>query len=61
MLKNLSKLEKACLVIGIVESVAGFGMAMMAHHKLMKQADETMERMRQDNEAIKNLFEELED
>ena len=61
MFKSLNKVEKACLIIGIVESVAGFSMAMIAHHKLMKQADETLERLRQDNETLKETFGDLEE
>ena len=61
MFKSLNKVEKACLIIGVVESVAGFGMAMIAHHKLMKQMEETTERMRKDNETLKETFGDLED
>ena len=40
MWKDLSKLEKAGLVIGGIECVAGFGIAMYAHIKLKKQNKE---------------------
>ena len=40
MWKDLSKLEKAGLVIGGIECVAGFGIAMYAHIKLKKQNEE---------------------
>ena len=40
MWKDLSKLEKAGLVIGGIECVAGFGIAMYAHIKMKKQSEE---------------------
>lgn len=40
MWKELSKLEKAGLVIGSIECVAGFTIAMYAHIKCKQQAKE---------------------
>lgn len=40
MWKELSKLEKAGLVIGSIECVAGFTIAMYAHIKYKQQAKE---------------------
>ena len=40
MWKELSKLEKAGLVIGSIECVAGFGLAIYAHMKCKKQYKE---------------------
>lgn len=40
MWKDLSKLEKAGLVIGSIECVAGFGLAIYAHMKCKQQAKE---------------------
>ncbi|WP_458459961.1 hypothetical protein [Pseudobutyrivibrio sp.] len=55
MWKELNKFEKAGLIIGGLQCIAGFGMAIYAHHKLMKQADENIEEIQANVEAIKNL------
>lgn len=55
MFKNLSKLEKAGLVIGSIECIVGFGISIWASRQVLKQADEVVNKMKEDNEALNNL------
>ena len=51
MFKDMSKLEKAGLVIGAIECVAGFGFAIYAHCKCKKA-------MLDNNETVDKIIEE---
>lgn len=55
MFKNLSKLEKAGLVIGSIECIVGFGISIWASRQVLKQADEVVNKMKEDNETLNNL------
>ena len=55
MFKNLSKLEKAGLIIGSIECVVGFGISIWASRRVLKQADEVVNKMKEDNETLNNL------
>lgn len=55
MFKNLSKLEKAGLIIGSIECVVGFGISIWASRQVLKQADEVVNKMKEDNKALNNL------
>ena len=55
MFKNLSKLEKAGLIIGSIECVVGFGISIWASRQVLKQADEVVNKMKEDNETLNNL------
>lgn len=60
MFKELSKLEKAGLIIGSIECVAGLGMAMYAHIKLLKQYDARIQDIKdttqQALETVNNIY-----
>lgn len=55
MFKDLSKLEKAGLIIGSIECVVGFGISIWASRQVLKQADEVVNKMKEDNETLNNL------
>ena len=55
MFKDLSKLEKAGLVIGSIECIVGLGISIWASRQVLKQADEVINKMKEDNEALNNL------
>ena len=55
MFKNLSKLEKAGLIIGSIECIVGFGISIWASRQVLKQADEVFNKMKEDNETLNNL------
>lgn len=55
MFKNLSKLEKAGLIIGSIECIVGFGISIWASRQVLKQADEVVNKMKEDNETLNNL------
>lgn len=55
MFKDLSKLEKAGLIIGSIECIVGFGIAIWTHRQVLKQADEVVNKIKEDNEALNNL------
>ena len=55
MFKDLSKLEKAGLIIGSIECIVGLGISIWASRQVLKQADEVINKMKEDNEALNNL------
>lgn len=55
MFKDLSKLEKAGLIIGSIECIVGFGISIWASRQVLKQADEVVNKMKEDNETLNNL------
>ena len=55
MFKDLSKLEKAGSIIGSIECIVGFGISIWASRQVLKQADEVVNKMKEDNEALNNL------
>ena len=55
MFKDLSKLEKAGLVIGSIECIVGLGISIWASRQVLKQADEVVNKMKEDNETLNNL------
>ena len=62
MFKDMNKFEKAGLIIGGLECIVGFGVAMYAHHKLLKEQskdvqetiDDTMEILENLNDILDN-------
>lgn len=59
MFKEMNKLQKAGLVIGAIECVAGFGIAIYAHCKCKKESKEVeqiMETVSDCSEEIKDLL-----
>ena len=53
MFKDLNKFEKAGLIIGGIECIVGFGVAMYAHRKLVKEQMKDIEKT--ENEMIEIL------
>ena len=65
MFKDLNKFEKTGLIIGGIECIVGFGVAMYAHRKLVKEQmkdiekteDEIIEVLENLNESMDNQWE----
>lgn len=55
MFKDLSKMQKAGLVLGTIECIAGFGMAMYARHLVLKQADEVIQNIEDTTPNLDNI------
>ena len=52
MFKDLNKFEKAGLIIGGIECIVGFGVAMYAHRKLVKEQMKDIEKTEDEMNAI---------
>lgn len=60
MFKDMNKFEKAGLIIGGIECIVGFGVAMYAHRKLVKEQSKSIqETINETNEIIENINELL--
>ena len=55
MFKNLSKLEKAGLIIGSIECIVGFGISIWASRQVLKKADETIETIKETTPNLDNI------
>ena len=56
MFKDMNKFEKAGLIIGGIECIVGFGVAMYAHRKLVKEQSKSIqETINETNEIIENI------
>ena len=59
MWKEMNKLQKAGLVIGAIECVAGFGIAIYAHCKCKKESKEIEQIMETASDCSKEIDELL--
>ena len=56
MFKELNKFQKAGLILGGIECIVGFGVAMYAHRKLVKEYMKDIEKTENEmNEILENL------
>lgn len=56
MFKDLSKMEKAGLIIGGLQCVAGFALAMCARKQILKQADNMIQEIKDTTPNIDEMI-----